>query len=362
MDASERTVVKVDSPADILGVLPYRLGFHPTESIVVICLRGARRRDVLVMRLDLRPPDDDEAVAEDLVDRALKAEPSAVVLVCYTEAGEGGGGSLVREGLIASIEDGLALRGIEVMDALLVRGGRWRSYLCQDLACCPESGSVLQPELTAAARSFAAETVGQGGVLLRDRDELVRSIRPSGNSDTSSAGARGTEMAAQFLVAAVERGGVAGLRAAVLDTFANLLARWREGDLSLPVDTAATILLGLRDKRLRDEVITSMLDADPEVLLALLVALAAAAADDVAAPICTVLAWVAHSQGNGALANVAIERALDSDPTYELARLIEGGLDAMVSPAQVRRVAAQVRDDLRAEAPPRIVADRSTRT
>ena len=60
MDATAKTIVKISSPADILGVVPHRVGFHPAESIVVVCLHGPRRRDGLVMRLDLAPPEHDD--------------------------------------------------------------------------------------------------------------------------------------------------------------------------------------------------------------------------------------------------------------------------------------------------------------
>lgn len=349
MDSHVPTIVKVSSPADILGVLPYRLGFHPTESIVVVCLQGPRRRDVLVMRFDLQPPSQDEGVAEELVDRAMTVDPSAVVVACYTEAAEGEDERLPREMLVDTIGERFKDRGVEVFDALLVRDGRWWSYRCSDSDCCPAAGSRLSTETTAAARSYAAESIALGDVLLRDRSELARTVRPVDGLAGAALREQAVETAAQALAEAVERGGVGGLRLLVMETFRSLLLRWAEGDgqLELPPVDAAVILLGLRDKRARDEVMTLVLDGQPEVLLALLVALAATADDRDAAPICTVLAWVAHAQGDGALANVAIERALDADPGYELARLIETGLDAMVSPAQVRRVAAQVRDDLR---------------
>ena len=68
---------------------------------------------------------------------------------------------------------------------------------------------------------------------------------------------------------------------------------------------------------------------------------------------CTVLAWVAYADGQGALANVAVERALEADPGYEMARLIEDAMSRMISPAAVRALTVEVRDDLRAaESPP----------
>ena len=89
------------------------------------------------------------------------------------------------------------------------------------------------------------------------------------------------------------------------------------------------------------------------MLLALLGALARHADLADAAPVCTVLAWVAYAHGHGALANVAVERALESDPGYEMARLIEDALSRMITPTEIRLLTADVRRDLQAaESPP----------
>ena len=104
-DDEPRTVVKISGPADILGVLPHRLGFHPTESLVVICLEGPRRRDRLVMRLDLADERYDDAVVADVVRRVQHVGASGAALVCYTDhpvdgpdvlAGAGGSGGTGR--------------------------------------------------------------------------------------------------------------------------------------------------------------------------------------------------------------------------------------------------------------------------
>ena len=73
---------------------------------------------------------------------------------------------------------------------------------------------------------------------------------------------------------------------------------------------AVRILVGLEDKFARDELLTWALDGNPEELVVFLSALARCALADNAAPICSALACVAYQMGNGALANIAVERAL----------------------------------------------------
>jgi hypothetical protein len=93
-------------------------------------------------------------------------------------------------------------------------------------------------------------------------------------------------------------------------------------------------------------VTTWVLDAPEAPLTALLGELVRATPDPLCAPVCTVLAWVAHAIGDGGLANVAVERALRHDPGYAMAQLVREGLDRQVAPRAVRQVSADVRRDL----------------
>lgn len=352
MDARARTIVRISSPADILGVVPHRIGFHPAESIVVVCLHGRRRRDGLVMRLDLAPTQLDEVAARDLSAKAAHVKSTAAVLVCYTEqAGEGD--SLPRQGLIDALRQRLASHGIEVIEALLVHDGRWWSYVCENPSCCPPTGLPLPETLTPAAAHYAAEMVADGGAVLADRAELERSICPPRNPVADAVRRQALEQAGEWVVETIAAGGADALRAETVTLFESLVRRWAGGSRELAADEAGRIIFGLGLKAARDETATLLLDADPDVLLALLCALARHAHLPDAAPVCTVLAWVAYAHGRGALANVAVERALEADPGYEMARLIEDAMSRMISPAEIRALTLDVRRDLQAaEGPP----------
>ena len=56
---------------------------------------------------------------------------------------------------------------------------------------------------------------------------------------------------------------------------------------------------------------------------------------------CTVLGWVAYACGQGALAAVAVDRALRVEPGYSMALLLEHAMDQMIPPEVVRAVAAR---------------------
>jgi hypothetical protein len=342
---AEQAVVRLSTPADILGVMPHRLGFHPRESLVVICLEGPRRRDRLVMRADLGPEEQDAAMTADLVARAAHVRASGAVVVCYTEAPSSGPG-LPRSGLVDALCAGFRADGIEVVEALLVSRGRWWSYRCRDEACCPRAGTPLPTELTAAAGRYAAESVLLGAAVLADREELARGIEPYGHPVAVAVREQAAATAGELLLAAVDAEGFDASCRVTVEVARRLASDWAAGSCQLdPVD-AAVVSLGMLDKRARDEVMTLVLDHEPAVLVALLTEIARRTGDLDAAPVCTVLAWAAYADGGGALAAVAAERALRADPTYSMAQLVLDGLNRMVPPAAIRQVAADVRGDL----------------
>jgi hypothetical protein len=345
-------VVKISGPADILGVLPHRLGFHPTESLVVVCLEGPRRRDRLVMRLDLADERYDDDVVADVVRRVQHLGASGAALVCYTDEPPGGTGRpvLPRAALVDGLGSALADIGVGVIEAVLVSGGRWYSYRpCADESCCPPDGEPVPAQPTPAAMLYAAEAVLQGGSVLPSRESLRRSIEPSDHAVAAAVRDQAAAVAGARVLDVLTELGVEAARDLTLATVHRLVQGWTEGERDLDPDDVALVAAGLHDKRTRDEVMTLVLDHEPAVLVSLLIELARRTDDIDAAPVCTVLAWAAHADGGGALASVAVERALRCRPGYEMALLIRDGLGGMVSPGAVLEIATAVRADLLAE-------------
>ncbi|HEY9377733.1 MAG TPA: DUF4192 domain-containing protein, partial [Jiangellaceae bacterium] len=137
--ATRPIVVKFGSPVDIVGSIPSLLGFHPAESIVVMCLRGPRKRTGLTLRIDLLDAQHDQALAAEIVRRVAIEQASAAITVCYTEAADEQG-RLPRAGLLDQIGEQLLRHGIGVAESVLVRTGRWYSYSCAG-PCCPREGT-----------------------------------------------------------------------------------------------------------------------------------------------------------------------------------------------------------------------------
>ncbi len=347
MTSSAKTVVRITSPADILGVLPHRIGFQPTESVVLLCLHGPRRRDGVVMRMDLAPHDADPDVAADMAARAAVSGATGAIVVVYTDSPDDEPMGLPRRGLVAFLIDALKASGATVPEALLVRDGRWWSYLCDDDSCCPATGSALPQEPTPAAAHYAAEAVAEGAVVLPDRVALVRTVCPPRNPDADLARRQARKRAVGKQAALLDGGDATALRDEAIPLLRSLRCRWADGSRELSVDEAAQAVCALSVKAVRDEAVTMLLDADPRPFVELLSALARHADDEDAPGVCTALAWVAYAAGNGAMANIALERALHCDPGYEMAHLIDEALAGMVPPKQVRRITRDVRLELR---------------
>jgi len=340
-------VARLRGPGDLAAALPHLCGFVPTESLVVVALHGLRRRVGLTMRVDLPSRDNEDLLAADLVDRLAVAGADATMLVLCTEAEASG--SLPRARLVRRFRAAALRGGLDVGDALLVRSGRWWSYVCDDERCCPAEGTPLDSEHSEAVGLVQAHAALEGRAVLASREDLVASLAPPAGAARDAAAAALVEAEHERAAQVCGRGRAATGRCS--------LTLWRQAvawagrpPLDLPAATAATLVVSLGDCLVRDEVLGWVLD-DDAALLTLLLSLAAASPAPWDAPVCTLLAWLAHARGDGGLANVALDRALLAQPGYALALLSRQALDGQVLPAQVRELLADSRRVLRTAHP-----------
>lgn len=321
---SAPAVARLSSPGEVVAVLPVLCGFRPSDSLVVVSLRGPRRRVGLTARVDLPPEDEDveAAVAGALAERAHADGASAVVLVVYADDGQ-------RDGLVAQLLSACSDRGLEVCEALHVAADRWTSYRCS-APCCPPEGTPV-PRDAPVLRQVQAERTLAGQVVLGSRDELVRSLAPP--VPTAAAGRLLQEEQAAWSRFRTQCGRTASSRATL--TLADGLLDAVAAGRPVTPEEAARLAVGLGDVAARDEVAVRMLRRSDELLSLLqqVVRLVGAPYD---APACTLLAWTAYARGNGGVANVALDRALGSSPGYPLADLLRSCLDRGVPPEDVR--------------------------
>lgn len=319
--SSQLPTLSLSGPDDVIRAVPLLLGFHPAESVVALFLAGPRRRLLLTARVDLPAAREEVALAAQLLARARHAGADTVLVTVHTHA-RGGPGELPRRRLVAALDGD---PGVDLAEAVLVRAGRRWCYRCPASSCCPAEGAVVGP--SPAAERLAAAGVLAGRAVLADRDALVAALA-----------APVTDVALQERYVATERVLAArraadGAEAARAATVAGLvrLAAAVPGGPAVCEELLREVALGLHEVTARDRALVSLPAADE--VLAALVAMARQCPPPWDAPLCAVLAWRAYCQGDGALARVALDRALRTDPEYGLARLLDGALDRQVPPS-----------------------------
>ena len=342
----ERPGVRLSDPGEVAAALPALLGFRPRESAVLISLTGSRTGRVgLTVRGDL-PAAGEEVAAADLLVRSLCTDrPGGALLVVVSEAPDvpasradgrardGGPAGLPHRGLVREVVAALARGGVPVRAALLVRAGRWWSYDCPRACCAPEAGTVLPGGVTA----LEAASVATGMVVERDRSDLVRRIAAPSRPARAA-------MAATCDVVAVEcsaRIAEVGSAAMAEESWAAVIAaagrcRPASSGQALGDRDIARVVWGLRDRDVRDRALELGIGPDAPAAEILWTECTRRAPGPLAAAPATLLAVSAWLRGDGAMANVALARALEAEPSYTLALLLGRALAECLPPAELR--------------------------
>ena len=166
--------ISVSGPAELVTIVPFHLGFQPERSVVAICLRD--RAVGLVARIDVvGSPHAAEAAAQ-LTETIRRDGPSAVALVSY----EGRSGE--TRPLAAALGAALGLAGIQVLEDLVIREGRW---YCLKVDDCPDEGEDLPAPADVPA---VAGYVALGRAVLADREAMESLVRPAPEAGDSGSG------------------------------------------------------------------------------------------------------------------------------------------------------------------------------
>ncbi|MEV8636957.1 DUF4192 domain-containing protein [Streptosporangium sp. NPDC051023] len=311
------------STQDILGAVPYLVGFHPADSLVVIGLKGRapRCRLHLTVRWDLPLADPG---AGQIVPLLAEEGITQVIVVGY------GSGSLVTPAmdLIVAL---FRQVGITPVDALRVEDGRYWSYMCSRIDCCPVDGTPYDRE----AGAVAARATVHGLVALPDRQTLERSLDPVGGSARLAmrqATARVAEELKRRLAGSDDPGGLAA--EFVADGTARVrsaIAIYASGG-RLDDDEAARLGFALAVIRIRDEAWALATDDAHDAHLALWQDLTRRLEARLVPPAASLLGVVAWCQGDSALAGIALARACEIDPGYSMANLLMHALRHLLPP------------------------------
>jgi hypothetical protein len=340
--------IRVTCPADLVGAVPYLVGFTPRRSLVVISLREPRLHCGLVARADLPEQVADVGpLAGELAAQLLADQPVEVALLVYDGVPWRPAARPWQE-LVDAVERALAREGVRVREACFVGEQAFWSYRCWDPGCCPDQGTPL---VEAASAPAAAALVVAGRAPACDREDLRRLVA-AGRPDVTAAVAGLAERCWADLVDGDPEAG----REQVVRLFGELVDRHtdprrvvRSGNDS----EVAQLVAGLADTTIRDEVAMRWVswlaegpDAQPsgtpigmtalppthDAVTSVLLELARFSDGEWAVGPLTLYALQCWQAGDGALANLAIERALLLDPDYRMALLVEAVLRAGIAP------------------------------
>lgn len=326
---------QISGPGDLLQAVPYLLGFHPSASLVVVGLH--QRVLVVTMRMDI-----DQLTGragQELLEHALRAlsrgGASEFVAAVYDDS--------MRlddldhrwlRWLMPILQAGGPGGGCVLLDLLVVVDRRWRSAGCREPGCCPAQGRPIPYQPSA----FAAAATYDGIAVLPDRSALAALLQPQPESER----ARLTTLIADaeniaFRAALEDR---LGRHDQSVERELSALARaadepgWPPEGASPDEHDIARLGAALARPAVRDPIWVAI---DERALdgRSLWSELARRLPSPYDAPALFLFGWRSWREGNGALANVAAQRALDSDSDYNAARLLLTALDHGLDPRQV---------------------------
>ncbi len=188
------TTIRTSDVREVLALVPFQLGFQPTESAVLVGLRGPRSQVGLVARVDLgrlAAPGDEGHTARSLVGHLVADGARRAVAIVYTAAdlqrwGQDGGdlgatddperhdddagpGPAARAAVRAL--SSAALDALGELETWVVGPRGYFALGCPDPRCCPPGGRPLE-ELQSTV--VGAQMVLDGVVVAATRDGLVR--------------------------------------------------------------------------------------------------------------------------------------------------------------------------------------------
>ncbi|ANZ34971.1 hypothetical protein BBK82_01660 [Lentzea guizhouensis] len=315
--------IRLRAAGDLYAAIPHLMGFHPTESLVVLVLRDGAVS--MTMRVDLPRPRHRGLLAAQLEIPLLEQDAEGVILAVICPPSEHIPEDLPHEPLITALANRLGGHGIDVVEAVWLRACEkdvpWFCYF--DLDC---HGTLPDPQTSAVAAACASD----GNVTFESRAAMAalvtldsvearerRSVLLDELMNTAEPPVPGVEFrrVRDAVDAAEQRKGPLPDREVVALSRALAQPDVRDACLSFAVQTRARAA-----ERLWLELTRSC--PSPER----------------AEPAC-LLAFFAYHRGDGGLASVAIDVAEEACFGHSLARLLRGALSAALPPEELKTLA-----------------------
>jgi len=333
MTTSPRPRITLHDPGELIAAIPPLLGFRPVDSLVLAVFGGAGQAELrLTVRADLPPPTLHNELANHLVNPLLRVDSCAVTLV-VVGGGVGGDspGSLPHRELVAVVEKVLNHVDVPVLHSLWVdairTGALWR---CYDDADC--AGTV--PDTDGSAVAAAAAAVG--ATTFPSREDLAATITPA----DEPALARRRSMIEQATRPGDRDSGLPRARGRQL--VADLISRSPEELVPLTDNEIVDLAVALSDPAIRDACLGSAFGDQADAAQWVWGELTRGSPAPYRAEPACLLAFAAYVRGDGALAGMALDRAVEARSGHRLALLLRCAIDTGLPPDDVRAMLARL--------------------
>lgn len=318
---STRPTYTAKGPLDLVALAPYLIGFHPSDSVVLLTFGGS---EPFHARVDLPTDlDDREAVAELLREVVRRHRVPQVALLLYTDDAElaRSTGELLLEGFLDD--------EVQVADLLRVDDDAFHDALDPDDAGTPYDLSV---------HPFTASRVLEGQAVMDSREQLADTLVGSDQDEVDA-----VHLAA---LRYVEHVGDLMARGTHPEAWVHDESGWLRGILREGLQRrlwqhevgriiVLTQYVGLRD------VAWGEIDAEnAKQHVALWRDLVRRAPGTFLAPPAALLGFACWLAGEGALAWCALDRCLEADPDYSMARELSHLLQQGIAPSRWQELSA----------------------
>ncbi|MGH3859222.1 DUF4192 domain-containing protein [Actinokineospora sp.] len=329
------TTITFADEGDFVAAVPTLLGFHPVDSIVVLTVvdDGPRCRIGQLLRSDLPTPDDDPALARYLSETCVKHGGRRVFILIT------GGGSepLPRSGFMELVRAAFEEQGVSVERAVWTpsakSGETWRCYDDPD-----RFGEIPDPDSAPVA---AALTVA-GLVKYPTREALAATLAP----DPPDVMRRRTVMLDAVLRANSGKCDPKGFARdwavvdAALDDFTPSTgdSPGRGLEPSWDDERIVALSVALCHSDIRSECLKVALTERAAAAVRLWTRLTRSAPAPERAQPAVLLAIGAYLTGDGPLAQIALDVALEANPDHSLAHLLRSAIGHAIAPTELREI------------------------
>ena len=334
MDTQPPAAVTIRTPADLIAALPALLGYHPSGVLVIIALRASRVLTLATIDLAAFGNPDAASHLTEAVTRlaaASKRHHADSAHIVVVGPAPDTDQPTPTPAMLEPVRAALSAEGLHLAHAAFTPaiedGARWH---CLDDPAC--HGRLPDPQSTLAA----ATEVAAGRPIYRSRTELTDTLR----GDHPDALTRRARLIATAQQAAAHTD-PATLQARHRRLIADAIAHARHGVLPDTDEQIADLAVAIADPPSRDAALAFSLAADADAAIRLWSALVRQVPAPHRAEPATLLAVAAHLGGHGALANAAIQVALDAVPGHRLATLLAAAYSFGLAPHEMRDVVTE---------------------